>query len=437
MINIRHFILLAFILCLGCQLEDSKRLSKNEIKLIKANYSTEMINYFYEIAFFNEGKNSSYNQLNKWKKDPNIFIHGDISSKQKEDIHIVLNLINKQFQLPFKISITDDKEQANINIFAGDENYLKKYVSGVDTFNGSFEIFYSEKEIVSANIFVKNNLNYFKNTITEEIVQCLGLTGDSYSYPNSLFFQNENDSKSFTDIDIKILKLLYDPLLPQNYKRKDFEKDFEDVLYAVNSSQKIQDYIIQNKIPKETLKSIKKHFFYKGEFYKHPKSISVFIKGDYDLADSLQIIKTINALNKINRNINLKINKLEMNTIVDGGIFFNFIKVRTQNKSVIYKNTSIIGRNTMINMKTRNNITLRYINVKESSSIKKRFLVENLYQSLGAVNVVEFPNLYIESNDELFFGEEYKNMLNLVYQDEFTSGFTEKKFDKIVHNIFN
>ena len=144
MINTKYFILLAFILCFGCQIEDSRRLSENEIKLLKANYSTETINYFYEIAFFNEGKNSSYDQLNKWKKDPIIFLHGDISSKQKEEIHNTLNWINKKLDLPFKISITDDKGMANVNVFVGNESYLKKHVSSVHTFNGSFEIFYSE-----------------------------------------------------------------------------------------------------------------------------------------------------------------------------------------------------------------------------------------------------------------------------------------------------
>src|SRR5690606_4405498 len=107
---------------------------------------------------------------------------------------------------------------------------------------------------------------------------------------------------SLTPLDIEVLSLLYEPVVPANYSRELFERDFGDELYNVNYHQKIKNLL--DSTPSVSCDDMEKSFL--GDiFLKHPKEINLYVYGQIRQDDSLTIKSAILALNQISPNINI------------------------------------------------------------------------------------------------------------------------------------
>ena len=80
-------------------------------------------------------------------------------------------------------------------------------------FAGEDENFDKGKIIKKGSVFIDvnrcKNINTQKQTVRQEITQCLGLTNDSYTYPESVFYQGPNSSIEYSPIDRKLIDMLY------------------------------------------------------------------------------------------------------------------------------------------------------------------------------------------------------------------------------------
>lgn len=412
-------------------------LSELNIQDIKRKYSIESINYFYETVFFSESEGKKTERIDKWKKNPKIIILGYPSINQIEIVNDVVNEINK-LDLSIHYIITTDIKDANIKIYFDKDEKLKsifnsKYIknnygtSKIVSTNGVIKI----AEIYISDIKKRDVLFSEKALLLEEISQTLGLNGDSHTYPNSVFYQGKKWVEQFSNNDKDVLNLLYDNLIPENYTRINFEKDFADVLYSIQTSDKIKRYIIKNNISKDLLHKIKNTCFLNNKyFYKHPKNIDLYLEGDYDISDSIQVLKTIKALNKIN-NINIKISNLTKFSS-DAGIFLNFKKNKEQN---IYSNSitnTHIGSGSMLLNRYRDDILILFSENSKSKSRKKELIVETLYSCLGP-DIENLKDLYIEKNGKIYFKDVYKDILRIIYDDVFVNGYTFIEFKKIIN----
>ena len=60
--------------------------------------------------------------------------------------------------------------------------------------------------------------------IVEEITQALGLTNDSWWYPDSRFYQGFSINPGLADIDEALIRLLYDPRIEPGMTIEDLER---------------------------------------------------------------------------------------------------------------------------------------------------------------------------------------------------------------------
>ena len=169
--------------------------------------------------------------------------------------------------------------------------------------------------------------------------------------------------------------------------------------------------------------------FIKNTFYKHPKSINVYLNGDYDILDSIQVVKTIRTLNKIN-NINIKLSNFTKFSS-DAGIFLNFKKNNVQNLQSNSTTTTHIGNGTMFLNRYRDDVEIIYSENSKSKNRKKDLIVETLYRCLGP-DADNLKDLYIEKNGEIYFKEVYSDILRIIYDNVFINGYTINEFNNVI-----
>ena len=289
--------ILAAILCIQCNQP------QKELENLKQKYTIEELNYFYEVAFLEESSLSTH-PLIKRAKDVKICLVG----AQEDDSITVSSLIVElnNMQLPIAFSVIDNSIVANMIVHFGDRNYLDNIFPGIFISDDTNKIRFGhgsidKKEALIGIINTIDDNDKLRGT-QEEIIQSLGLTCDSWHYPNSLFFQGISFSKSFTPMDKRLLQLLYEDYFTTRYTITDFERDFAEELYHVNSAQKIADHIRENNIPIRYLDSIKtmapNRGTFKGIYYKYPHEIAVSPVGSYSEADSAFLVKTLALFNQ-------------------------------------------------------------------------------------------------------------------------------------------
>jgi hypothetical protein len=420
-----------FLFFVKCQ----NSISENDIQYLKRKYSPEAINYFYETVFFSESMGKRTESIDKWKVNPKIVILGFPNENQIEIVNDVVNDINN-LNLSINYSITKDIKQANIKIYFDQDDKLQSIFSQKYVKNniGTSKVTATNGCIVEAEVYISDIKKRYRPTsekavLTEEISQTLGLNADSYSYTNSVFYQGEHWNEKLSKIDKDVLNLLYENSILKNYSRNNFERDFGDVLYSINASEKLKKYILINNISRDVLNKIHATCFIKNTFYKHPKSINVYLNGDYDILDSIQVVKTIRTLNKIN-NINIKLSNFKKFSS-DAGIFLNFKKNNVQNLQSNSTTTTHIGNGTMFLNRYRDDVEIIYSENSKSKNRKKDLIVETLYRCLGP-DADNLKDLYIEKNGEIYFKEVYSDILRIIYDNVFINGYTINEFNNVI-----
>lgn len=411
--------------------------NKNELKRM---YSKEVINYFYETVYYDDDSDQKNDILARWIISPKVIIIGFPSKHQIQITNSVIKEINN-LDLPIKYNLTKDESEANIKIYFDKNNKYKSLFypknSTIVNNNGTAKIESIDGVIENAAVYIseeKNRSSAFEKVLLfEEILQTLGLNSDSYTYPNSLFYQVTTTNKYFTSIDKCIFKLLYEPLIPVGYQRKEFEKDFGDVLYSINNSEKIKNHIKKNKISIDILNIISKTCFSINHiFYKHPGNVDVYLEGDYEPSDSIQVLKSIEALNEI-KNIKLKF-CTHSNSKTDSGIFLSINKNKELNKAATATTTTHIGSGTMFLNRYRDDVEILYSENSTSKNRKKELIIESLYRCLGP-NINDMSDLYTENNNKMYLNNKYKLVLSTIYSNEFPNSYRLETFQNLLAEL--
>lgn len=431
----------------SCLRNHESSISAKNLKQLKDKYNIATLNYFYETVFHEDFSVEKRNNILKWNSNPTIAIVGNQYGDEIRYVKRAITEINK-LNLPIKCTLADTNDSASIRIFFGD---LKKVcaflkldsvsISEIDTsshfgqgnsisYNGVIDeayigIYYTDKDLTDSTRY---------KIVLEEIVQSLGIVGDSYSYPSSLFFENINPAKSLTPLDVDVLSLLYEPMIPANYTRQSFETNFSDELYGVNTPQKIKNLL--EKYPQISHNDIEKCFT-KGVLLKHPKETNIYLYGPIQKEDSLTIKRAILSFNEISPNIKIK---LAQSTDIElpHGIVLVFRQLNHQKESIRVTNEAIAGKSCMFQKLIKNKIVLSFNTSENDKELRQRSIIDALYFSL-----VQMPREQSRTN-ELFkvkesyivFTPRYANLLKLIYSNEFIDGFELSDFMKIKLSIF-
>lgn len=420
----------------GCLKTNDDEISTENLAILKSKYGGEVINYFYETVFHEDFKESKSDNISKWKTNPKIVLVGNPSSIEIGYVKKAILEVNK-LNLPIKCSLGNATDSSSISIFFGDANQVGVYLKlgsleedKIDDVSGHTGIAHSvsyDGEISKANIgicYTKNDTTQSvrEKVVLEEIIQSLGVVGDSYTYPGSLFFEKENPDKSFTALDRQVLALLYDPIIPINYSRKSFEDGFSDVLYSEKPSEKIKNLL--TKYSEDSFKDVDiENCFINGVILKHPKETNVYLCGEIQKEDSATVTKAIISINKITPNLNLKL--VEPKSLEPGyGIILTLKELSQQKESIRVTNQVIAGKNCMFQKIIKNRVLLSFNGSERSKKLKQQSLVDVLYLSLMQVkhDQKEAKKLFNFKNGNVEFEERYATLLKLIYSNEFVDG---------------
>lgn len=420
----------SILLLISCKSSVTKEIGRSSSPTLH-KFSKEAFNYFYEVCFYEEvGKKQVH--LAKWKSNVTYFIAGNPS---KWDIDAVDRSISKLNNLGLSINfeLSESEKNSNVIVYFGDSISLKKL--GLINHAEGMSFTTSENGIIkSAKILISDHSTSEtkkESVILEEMTQILGLNSDSYRYPKSLFYEGFNSVTNFQPIDVEVIQLLYDSLIPFNYCIKDYEKDFGEIINYCNTSEKLRSLFTKNNIQKSTLKEIKTSCYLDGEFYKHPKDIPVLLSG-FNYEDSAFVQKALAYFNSLSNNINLKlIDKIEGSDTTGISITLTFkdrqeyaSETRISNsKGEVFKPKRI---KSIVNIDFRSNV---------ESNKKLSVILKSIYKSLGPTETHFDDDWWHYDNREISMRQKYVDIITTIYSDEFVDGYPMREFEELIESL--
>lgn len=176
--------------------------------------NTELIQYFKDIALgFEEGNSPEVTY--RWETDINLFLGGNISDDNLSEINRIKDEINELITTDISFNIVNDSINSNHYLYIGLlDDYNSIFPDNTFNYIGSFFINYGSNYLIyKGRAFVDSRENFIKqkHLIREELTQSLGLGKDSYTYPESIFYQDYSTITEYAEIDKELIKLLYHP----------------------------------------------------------------------------------------------------------------------------------------------------------------------------------------------------------------------------------
>ncbi|SIS42338.1 DUF2927 domain-containing protein [Salimicrobium flavidum] len=185
-------------------------------------YSEKEMAYFEEIAFGSEWGSSDI-PLRKWESDPRIKVHGNPTEEDMNSLNSVIDDVNS---LQESIDLKLVENNANIDVYYVPLDEFDQYVTNPK--GGNWGLFYywtgdryviDRSKILIATDFPDQGER--SHLVREELTQTLGLTRDSETYPESMFYQHWTTTQEFLDIDEKLIQMLYDDRIDPGMNREE------------------------------------------------------------------------------------------------------------------------------------------------------------------------------------------------------------------------
>lgn len=179
-------------------------------------YSPQVKEYFKEIAMGSEFGRGQ--KIAKWTKNMKIFVMGSKIPHMETELNKIIRELN-QLVSPIRIQKVSSQAQANFVVFFGSSN---DYVGKIEPNAGRYAhrnlaLFYvrytPQGSVKKGSMYVNTAKMRAPDTrqhlLREELTQALGLMKDSYRYPKSIFYQKFSRTNQYTNIDKKLIRLLY------------------------------------------------------------------------------------------------------------------------------------------------------------------------------------------------------------------------------------
>jgi hypothetical protein len=169
--------------------------------------------YFNKIA-----KSSEYNgscEISRWTSDMKIYVKGDKPDYLMDELNRVVSELNEIID-PIDIVLVDNEDESNYQILFGSEQEYNNFKPGSKEHtpnNWGLFIINSGKEIRRGTMYVDiyrcESIEGQKHLLREELTQSLGLTNDTFDYPESIFYQKWSETTEYAPIDRVLIDMLY------------------------------------------------------------------------------------------------------------------------------------------------------------------------------------------------------------------------------------
>ncbi len=421
--------------------------SKVDVDYIKLNYSSEVINYFYEVGLHAEALNNQAICLEKWNKDITVVILGDTLLGDRARVKRVIKRLNA-LELPIKLFLIDDSLAASMHIKFGSSKSLQlaENVGGQGETTHSWNGYIKHATVriphPPDNLPLKL-IEKRESTIMEEMTQCLGISGDSYVYPLSVFYEGYNEALTLTTLDKQTLQLLYDSALPINYSSEQFENDFAEELYHVNSEAKLLRYLQKESINKQTLREIIQYGLITNSRASHAQTqiikfnqpIAVIVQGDTSARHLSLLQQAISELNKASDQLQFHLRSDSLN--YNGGIRYTFKRVEHLDNpahSIAVKVATYSTHRLLFHRRYGTNVSISF---KDTVTLQQNMplaIGNTLYQTVSLLNQSDHK-FFVYRNDSLQLKPEYKEVLQTYYAPELANNMTKAQLESVLNQM--
>ena len=438
--------------------------TSDDISSLNKKYSAEDINFFYETALHRDGVEDTPDQfISKWYQDVYLQVSGNILPGDKNMVDSVVAQLNK-LQLPIHIYRTDKPAYANMYVRFGTPTQLGiKQESGY--FHGRADTDSRKGVIYQANIYIVNHdLSWMTEeeravqragTILEEISQALGIVGDSYAYPFSLFYEYYHDQTNLSDLDKRMLQLLYDPRMPAGYQRRQFEEDFSEVLCTVgdkpgffrsecfyqSAEQYFLNYINTHNVSKATVERILQYGLVPQDTLERTARyllpIPVVLHGDVTIQHIAAVREIIEIFNRTGRTLYLYLWKKEdLLGLSKINIQINFSKQSKQSNqptTVLCKTRLKAGLMSSSFCRVGATIDVTY---QEGKGLSKKItlaLGQALYNSVVTDKIEE--EIFSQKGNTLALKPAYAELLRTYYAPELINAMKKVHLENILEQM--
>lgn len=195
--------------------------------------NTELIEYFKDIALgFEFGSASEITR--RWENDVNLFIGGNISEANSNEINKIKDEINELITTNISFNIVNDSINSNHYLYIGlPDDYNSIFPDNSINQIGSFWLYWdSNNSFNNSRAFIDSRVSITlqKHLLREELTQSLGLAKDSYTYPESIFYQDQSLTTEYAEIDKELIKLLYHPDMSTGLNASEVESVILEIL---------------------------------------------------------------------------------------------------------------------------------------------------------------------------------------------------------------
>ena len=169
------------------------------------------MDYFTEIAFGSEFGDGA-REIHKWAFNPKISVHGDPNPADLATLNKVVTELN---EIIGSINIEIVEAGGNVDLhFAPERQFAAIEPSFVPGSTGFCWMWWEGGgTITNGRVLVSTDVHQplRNHIIREEVTQMLGLMNDSFSYPDSIFYQLPSMAQSYSVLDEHLIEMLYRP----------------------------------------------------------------------------------------------------------------------------------------------------------------------------------------------------------------------------------
>lgn len=416
----RPTFLLLCIFLMGCS-------KQKPLSLLGEKYSVQELNIFYELCCGE--RNNGKQLLRKWNKDIYFYLEGDTLQGDRAMVLEFAATVNA-LDLPIKIREARTIEQANLFIFSGSEEEMGL----TPPKRGATKVYYNEGRINNARIGISNTIKNEDRTglLMHEFMHALGFASHATRESNSVSFAIANSQSRLGPNEKSALRILYEPVWPDDYNVDDVENEFGSILWHIDGQLKFKEYLIEHKPDSSIINEILQHGLiqpYPSEepqIFKHSSSLKIVLKGKVPigLADSLSLL--INEINKVTPHFNLGISN---NPMIKYGILFDFIEDSADETWFSLLNN--ITNENKFNTIVRTDISIHY--GEDSQNFTKK-LGTILFQAISLKDYNFKVDPFEITKDKVFLKPRYKELLKIYYAHELPHNFTKSKMEEVLKN---
>ena len=366
----------------------------------------------------------------------------------------VLNAIDQlnALNLPVRLFLTEDRQLANVPVWFG----TRKDLALNDHNWGRFDLTINNKgfitkgkiRIATPSAGESSTSKRRGSVILEEITQTLGVIGDSYAYPLSIFYENWSEQTKLTKIDKRIIQLLYEPSIPAGYTCEQFEEDFADVLLSVNdhkglfqsklyyqnSQREFLNYVQSQPVSLTTIKRILQQGLVKSQrdtvlrVVKYIKPVPVTLHGDTTAEQKAIVRKILSLFEKTAPFLHLYLSDRKPTDKV--GIQIKFEKDPSASSAVTAQTYPWYTEDSLFSQRIGANVEVVYRDTTEALLKLPLALADILYYSVCVIRQDGKPSVY--ENGSLQLKPEYAELLHTYYAPELANNMTKEQLESVL-----